>query len=103
MDTFGFILHPVDPKRDVSRKFPFLGKALTEGQINFFSAFFPPVYLSEINGVTSAATGKQIKGWLLACPYTPKRMLELPKQRVYRKIVQTGQLAEKLGAQMLGL
>ncbi len=103
MDTFAFILHPVDPKRDVSRKFPFLGKALTEGQINFFSTFFPPVYLSEINGVTSAATGKQIKGWLLACPYTPKRMLELPKQRVYRKIVQTGQLAEKLGAQMLGL
>ena len=25
MDTFAFIIHPIDPKRDVSRKFPLLG------------------------------------------------------------------------------
>jgi predicted amino acid dehydrogenase len=103
MDSFAFIIHPIDPKRDVSRKFPFLGKVLTEGQINFFSTFFPPVYISEIEGITSAATGKQIKGWFIACPYTPKRMMELPERTVYRKIIQTGQMAEKLGAQILGL
>src|SRR5574341_244667 len=103
MDSFAFIIHPIDPKRDVSRKFPFLGRVLTEGQINFFSTFFPPVYLSEIEGITSAATGKQIKGWLIACPYTPKRMMELPEWAVYRKIIQTGHMAEKLGAQILGL
>ena len=103
MDSFAFIIHPIDPKRDVSRKFPFLGRMLTEGQINFFSTFFPPVYLSEIEGITSKATGKQIKGWFVACPYTPKRMMELPERTVYRKIVQTGRMAEKLGAQILGL
>ena len=103
MDSFAFIIHPIDPKRDVSRKFPLLGKVLTESQINFFSTFFPPVYLSEIEGITSAATGKQIKGWLVACPYTPKRMMELPERTVYRKIIQTGHMAEKLGAQILGL
>ncbi len=103
MDSFAFIIHPIDPKRDVSRKFPFLGKVLTEGQINFFSTFFPPVYLSEIEGIISKATGKQIKGWFVACPYTPKRMMELPERTVYRKIVQTGRMAEKLGAQILGL
>ncbi len=103
MDSFAFIIHPIDPKRDVSRKFPFLGKVLTEGQINFFSTFFPPVYISEIEGITSAATGKQIKGWFIACPYTPKRMMELPERTVYRKIIQTGRMAEKLGAQILGL
>src|SRR5512136_1129452 len=103
MDTFAFIIHPIDPKRDVSRKYPFLGKILTENQINFFSTFFPPVYISEIEGITSEATGKQIKGWFLACPFTPKRMLELPEEVVYRKIIQTGRLAEKLGANILGL
>jgi len=103
MDSFAFIIHPINPKRDVSRKFPLLGKMLTEGQIDFFSTFFPPVYLSEINGITSAATGKQIKGWFIACPYTPKRMMELPEHTVYRKIIQTGRMAEKLGAQILGL
>lgn len=103
MDTFAFIIHPIDPKRDVSRKYPLLGKYLSEGQIDFFSTFFPPVYLSQIDGITSQATGKKIKGWLIACPYTPRRMLELPEKMVYHKIVQTGRMAEKLGAKILGL
>ena len=103
MDTFAFIIHPIDPKRDVSRKYPFLGRVLNERQIDFFSTFFPPVYISEIEGIRSEATGKEIKGWFIACPYTPRRMLELSEKTVYRKIIQTGRLAEKLGAQMLGL
>jgi fatty aldehyde-generating acyl-ACP reductase len=103
LDTFAFIIHPIDAKRDVSRKYPILGRLLTERQIDFFSTFFPPVYISEIEGITSQATGKQIKGWFIACPYTPRRMLELPERTVYRKIIETGHAAEKLGAQMLGL
>jgi predicted amino acid dehydrogenase len=103
MNTFAFIIHPIDPKRDVSRKFPLLGRVLTERQIDFFSTFFPPIYISEIEGITSEATGEQIKGWFLACPYTPRRMMELPERVVYRKIIQTGRVAEKLGAGLLGL
>ncbi|MCQ3935555.1 MAG: shikimate dehydrogenase [Chloroflexi bacterium] len=103
MDTFAFIIHPIDPKRDVSRKFPLLGKVLTERQIDFFSTFFPPVYISEIEGITSQATGKTIKGWFIACPYTPRRMMQLPERTVYRKIIQTGRMAERLGADILGL
>ena len=103
MDTFAFIIHPIDPKRDVSRKFPLLGKVLTERQIDFFSTFFPPVYISEITGIVSQATGKEIKGWFVACPLTPRRMLELPERVVYRKIIQTGRMAERLGAKILGL
>ncbi len=103
MDSFAFIIHPIDPKRDVSRKYPFLGRVLSERQIDFFSTFFPPVYISEIEGITSEATGKQIKGWFIACPFTPRRMLALPEKTVYRKIIQTGRLSERLGADILGL
>jgi len=103
MDSFAFIIHPIDAKRDVSRKFPLLGRILTERQIDFFSTFFPPVYLSEIEGIVSAATEKCIKGWFIACPYTPRRMMELPVSTVYHKIVQTGHMAESLGANILGL
>lgn len=103
MDTFAFIIHPIDPKRDVSRRFPLLGKYLTESQIDFFSTFFPPVFLSQIEGIQSTATGKQIKGWFIACPYTPRRMLQLPVNTVYRKLVQTGEMAQRLGANILGL
>lgn len=87
----------------MSRKYPFLGRVLNERQIDFFSTFFPPVYISEIEGITSEATGKEIKGWFIACPFTPRRMVELPERVVYNKIIQTGRLAEKLGAQILGL
>jgi hypothetical protein len=61
VDAFAFIIHPIDPKRDVSRKYPILGKYLSERQIDFFSTFFPPVYISEIEGIESASTGKQVK------------------------------------------
>lgn len=103
MDNFAFIIHPIDPKRDVQRKFPFLGKVLPVSVINFLSAFFPPVYISHITGIVSEFNQKEIEGWFVACPFTPQRMLKLPPRRVYKKIVQTGRLAEKLGARLLGL
>lgn len=102
-DTFAFIIHPIQIKKDVARKYPLLGKILSESQINFFSRFFPPVYLSEVDGIRSAATGRELRGWLIACPFTPPTMMSLPVETVYRKIVACGQMAEALGAKILGL
>lgn len=102
-DTFAFIIHPIQIKKDVARKFPLLGKILTEGQINFFSRFFPPVYLSEITGIRSVSTGNEIKGWFIACPFTPPTMMSLPVEVVYNKLIACGQMAESLGARLLGL
>lgn len=39
----------------------------------------------------------------MACPFTPYTMLRLPAETVYRKIGQTGRLAQKQGAKLLGL
>jgi fatty aldehyde-generating acyl-ACP reductase len=103
MDNFAFVIHPVDPKKDVSRKFPLLGAYLPVSAINFFSRYFPPVYVSHITGVCSQETGKEIEGWFVACPLTPQRSLELAPPVVYKKVIQTGRLAEKLGARLLGL
>jgi len=103
MDSFAFIIHPVDPRRDVARKYPLLGKVLPARLIHALSQFWPPVYLSHVTGVRSAATGKAIEGWLLACPLTAQQMLRLSPETVYRKVVQTGRLAEDLGAGILGL
>jgi fatty aldehyde-generating acyl-ACP reductase len=99
---FAFIIHPIDPQRDVARKFPRLGQ-LPVWAIDFLSLFFPPVFISEIKGVTSTLDGRTVSGWFVACPLTPKRMLSLPPAVVYRKIIQTGKLAERLGADILGL
>jgi fatty aldehyde-generating acyl-ACP reductase len=102
MNRFAFMIHPIEPQKDVARKFPLLGK-LSPGVIDYFSRFFPPIRLSHIVGVCSEATGEEIEGWLLACPLTPKRMLEIPLTTAYKKVIQTGRLAERLGAQILGL
>ncbi|GJM42125.1 MAG: shikimate 5-dehydrogenase [Ardenticatenaceae bacterium] len=101
-DSFAFIIHPLNPKRDVSRKYPALGK-LPAWLIEFLSIFYPPVLVSKIEGVQSTENGRFVQGWFVACPLTPNMMLRLPTSLVYRKIVQTGKLAEKLGAQILGL
>jgi fatty aldehyde-generating acyl-ACP reductase len=103
LDNFAFIIHPIDPKRDVQRKFPLLGKHLPVSAINFLSGFFPPLYISHIVGIQSALTHNEVEGWFVACPLTPQRMLSLSPEVVYKKIVQTGHLAEKLGAKILGL
>jgi predicted amino acid dehydrogenase len=102
MNSFAFMIHPIEPQKDVARKFPLLGR-LPTGVIDYFSRFFPPVYLSHIAGIRSEGTGEEIEGWLVACPMTPRRMLEVPTATAYRKIVQTGRLAESLGAHILGL
>lgn len=103
MHSFAFIIHPIDPKRDVARKYPLLGKVLPEAAINFVCRFWPPVELSHITGARSKATGDEIEGWLIAVPYTPQRMLRLPTTEVYNKIIAAGHLAARLGAKILGL
>ncbi len=103
MDNFAFIIHPVNPKRDAQRKFPLLGKLLPEPAIHFLSQYFPPLYISHITGIVSQATGKEVEGWFIACPLTPRQMVTLPPATVYKKIIQTGLLAQKLGARLLGL
>lgn len=102
MNNFAFMIHPIEPQKDVARKFPLLGKLPPE-IIDHFSRYFPPVYLSHVVGIRSKETLEEIEGWLVACPVTPKRMLEIPTSAAYSKIVQTGRLAERLGAQILGL
>jgi fatty aldehyde-generating acyl-ACP reductase len=101
-DSFAFIIHPINPQRDVGRKFPALAR-LPVWLIDFLSLFFPPVYISEIEGIQSASNGRCLHGWFVACPLTPRRMMSLPPALVYQKIIQTGRLAEKLGARLLGL
>jgi len=109
MDNFAFVIHPLNPKRDVARKYPLLAKVLPRSWIHFLSRFWPPVYLSHVTGVRSEATGadgghsKEIEGWLVACPFTTRQILRLPPRTVYNKIVETGRLAQKLGARILGL
>lgn len=101
-DPFAFIIHPIDARRDVARKYPALGR-LPVWLIEFLSIFYPPVYISHIRGARSISNGRTLDGWFVACPLTPRMMLRLPPAVVYHKIVQTGRYARRLGARLVGL
>jgi predicted amino acid dehydrogenase len=102
LENFAFIIHPIDPKRDVERKFPILGRYLPVPAIDFLSRFFPSLYISHITGIRSVE-GAEAEGWFIACPLTPARLMRSPLPVVYRKIVQAKRLTRKLGAKILGL
>jgi len=99
MERFAFVIHPLDV-RDVARKFPFtrfLPAALVEQAIKLL----PPLKVAHITGIRSPYA--EAEGWFVSCPLTARQIMSLPVAYVTEKIVRAGQLAEKLGAKILGL
>ncbi len=101
--SFALVLHPLDPKRDVARRYPFLARVLPPALIRLCTRVWPPVVLSHVTRVRSSHTGEEIEGWLVACPLTAGQMHRLPPRVLYDKIVRAGRLAQKHGARILGL
>jgi fatty aldehyde-generating acyl-ACP reductase len=101
MHRFAFVIHPVDVKRDAARKYP-IAKYLPERLVEKLLLRKEPMVVSRITGVRSL-TGAQTEGWFVGCPLSPRMMLELPLEVVYDKIVRCGQIAQELGAEILGL
>lgn len=93
------MIHPLEVA-DVARKFP-VARWLPEALVERAIRFLPPVKTSYITGVKSSYA--ETEGWFISCPLTTRHMLTLPEDYVLKKIIDTGRLAEKLGAQVLGL
>lgn len=101
MQRFAFIIHPIEARRDVARRYP-LARFLPEPVIEKFLESKSPQVLAHITGLRSL-TGAEAEGWFIACPLTPKQMLSLPIERVWMKLQRCGEIAASLGAKVLGL
>lgn len=101
MERFAFIIHPLSAKKDVARKYPFV-KYLPESWVELGLRHKGPILVSHITGIRSI-TGAEAEGWFVGCPLTPKLMLELPIEQVWKKINETVKLAEDQGAKIIGL
>lgn len=101
MQRFAFIIHPIDAKRDVSRKYP-VARYLPEGLIEWYIKRRDPLVVAHVVGIQSE-TGEEAEGWLIACPLTPRQMLSLPIDFVWDKLEKCGRIAQELGAGILGL
>lgn len=94
-------MHPLEAKRDIARKYPFV-KFLPESWIEWGLTKKGPMLVSHVTGVRSD-TGVEAEGWFVGCPLTPKQMMTLPIDFVWKKIIGAARLAQELGAGIVGL
>lgn len=99
MGKFAFIIHPIE-LNDVYRKFKFM-KYLPDRMVESIIKRVPPFKVSEITGIKSCYA--ETSGWFVTCPLTSNQMVNLPLELVVEKIVSAGRVAEKLGAEIIGL
>jgi predicted amino acid dehydrogenase len=98
---FAFIIHPVTGAKDAARKYPAL-RWLPEPLIELILKRMSPQPVSEITGLRGL-TGATAHGWFVGCPLTPRQFLRLPEEFVLGKIIRAAQVAQELGAKIVGL
>ena len=101
MERFAFIIHPIDVRKDLSRKFP-VAKYLPDALLAELLRKLPPQPVAHLTGIRSA-TGVELEGWFIFCPLSPPQLLNLPPEQVYEKLQRCCELAEGLGAKIIGL
>ncbi len=97
--TFAFIGHP-RTLSDVPRKFPFAG-LLPSHVVERWFRYQWPFVASYITGLT-VANGTPTTGAMLISPLTTEQMIRNPRL-ARKRVLQTIQLAEKMGAKIAGL
>lgn len=97
--AFAFIAHPRDIS-DISRKIPF-AQFIPSRLIELWLRYQWPVIGSYVTGLKTR-DGKEAIGAMLFSPLTTKQMIQNPRL-ARKRVYQTVQLAEKMGARIAGL
>ena len=97
--AFAFIAHPRDLS-DIPRKFP-LAYLLSSRMAELWFHHQWPFVASYITGLRTK-DGRRVRGAMLISPPTTKQMIQNPRL-ARKRVIQTAQLAEKMGARIVGL
>jgi predicted amino acid dehydrogenase len=95
------MIHPLDAKRDTSRKWPWV-RHIPRPVVEWGISKLKPWAVSHITGLRSI-TGAEAEGWFIVCPLVPNQFFSLPIKTVYDRITQCGRIAADLGAKIIGL
>jgi predicted amino acid dehydrogenase len=97
---FAFVIHPTSLE-DVVRYEP---GAVGKGRplIEKIMEWMPAYAAAHVTGVRTP-DGRETEGWFIGAPYMPEQMLGLPRETVYRKILDAIELGANLGAEIVGL
>jgi predicted amino acid dehydrogenase len=106
VNRFAFVIHPLSreylkasrPIELASRVAPSVVLPILERLI----AYWPPFVYSRVTGIRSPA-GVEAEGWLITVGGTPKELLAHSPEFTYRRLLEAASIAERLGAQIMGL
>jgi len=100
VDSFAFIVHPITIQQ-IKKIWPAI-RVFPDFIVKPNLKNIPAFKVSHIKEVRSIQR-KTIEGFFVACPLTPRYLLEPNQEFVLNKIIATAHFAEKLGAKILGL
>ena len=100
---FAFVIHPLS-QNYIRKAFP-IPKSTPKfvmDKVETLAAHMPPMVYCKMSNIVSP-TGAEAEGWLISVGGTPKEMLSRSPEFTYRRLLQASKMAEKMGAQIMGL
>jgi predicted amino acid dehydrogenase len=100
---FAFVIHPLS-QEFIKKGFP-IPKATPKfvmDRVETLAAHMPPMVYCKMSNIVSP-TGAEAEGWLISVGGTPKEMLARSPEFTYRRLLAASKMAEKMGAQIMGL
>jgi len=100
---FAFVIHPLS-QNYIRNAFP-IPKSTPKfvmDKVETLAAHMPPIVYCKMSNIVSP-NGAEAEGWLISVGGTPKEMLSRSPEFTYRRLLQASKMAEKMGAQIMGL
>ncbi len=100
---FAFVIHPLS-QNYIRNAFP-IPKSTPKfvmDTVETLAAHMPPIVYCKMSNIVSPS-GAEAEGWLISVGGTPKEMLSRSPEFTYRRLLQASKMAEKMGAQIMGL
>lgn len=100
---FAFVIHPLSVEFIHRHPAYHWTRLLPDALVETVAAYMPPILLSRVRGGCSPLTGQRIEGYLYALAATPRQLLRHSARFTYRRLHAAAEMAERKGAQILGL
>jgi predicted amino acid dehydrogenase len=100
---FAFVIHPLS-QNYIRKAFPIPAATpkFVMDKVETLAAHMPPMVYCKMENIISP-TGAEAEGWLISVGGTPKEMLSRSPEFTYRRLLHASKIAEKMGAQIMGL